>query len=212
MGLPLTTKIIGQPPPGVGGAPDIISLGRYEITQGGPTEWDVMVERLWVSSETVAGIQPGQDRALARKLGGTALFRAVSFRVTGIMAGFPVVELISKGWLATKTAHWSWTRQTQGNLDAFTLGGFSYLKRIMFHSAAVNPTTAALTIPTTRFGLINAVTTPGYSATWPYYVNGATGGFFISSSEWEPLPGSASIGRTIFVYSCLMNNNGTAPV
>lgn len=206
------TRVIGQPPPGIGGSPDIISLGRPQFYQGGPAEWDTMEEKLWVTSEAVAGIQPGQDRALARRLGGTAVFRAVSFRVTGTLAGFPVVVVTSKGWMATKTAHWSWTRQTQGDLDKFTLGGFTYVKRVQFHSTVLNATTAALSIPTTRFGLINATTSPSYSATWPFFLTGATGGFFISSSEWEPLPGSTAIGRSVFVYSCLMNNNGTAPV
>lgn len=204
-------RVIGRPPPGVGGSPDIIPLGAPQFLQGGPTDWDVMEERLWVSSVTAAGIQPGQDRALARRLGGTAVFRAVSFRVTGTLAGYPVVTLTSRGWIATKTEHWSWTRQTQGDLEKFTLGGFAYVKRIRFFSTVVNATTPALAIPVNRFGLVNATVAPVYSSTWPYYLTGSTAGFYISSSEWEPLPASPQIGRSVFVFSCLMNKDGTAP-
>lgn len=205
------TKVIGRPPPGIGNSPDVIFLGQPSFTRN-VDDFDTMEETLWVSNLiTTASIDTGADRTAPRSLAAEAVFRAQGFRQTGRKAGKAVIVLTSKGWLNPKGSYYSWRRNTQGDMDQMTLGGFAYITVTTFLTTQAMLTYSAKIIPSERFGLINSVISPTYMSTWPYYFSGAGPGWFITARSWDPLPGLDSHGKRTTTFACLMNKDGTAP-
>lgn len=137
------TRVIGALPPGRGGAPAVIRLGAPRISRN-DMDWDTMEELLWCSSMTA--LAPGAARSGVTQFT-TDRFIVDSTKVVRFMAGLPVMQVMSKGWAATKASRYQFRRGTTGDDSTFNLDGKVYVTEVAFSATVPAGNFAALAAP-----------------------------------------------------------------
>lgn len=204
--------VIGKAPPGYGDTGPILRIGSPRF-QRSAKDWDTCEEELWVRDLDLAQLVDGYERTDDLMAAGyltrsnTARLFVTGYSISGYKAGRPVIRLMSKGWLKTKSENWSGRRAISGDAETMNLGGFSYATRITFATTASLAITV-LSAPSTNFGLTGTIT-PTYLPDWPYWLSGATAGWFYSGRDIDRLPGNIAICKITDTWSRLMNKDGT---
>ncbi|MES2596380.1 MAG: hypothetical protein V4662_13630 [Verrucomicrobiota bacterium] len=209
------THVIGMTPPGIGETPTVVRIGPPRISRN-DKDWDVMEESLWMKDFTI--IAPGANRSGVTQFT-TDRFIVDSVKVLRYMAGYPVAQVISKGWAGTKAARWDFRRNVTGDANSFNLGGQAYAIATEFQSSLpsgiYNAAGSPGAIPAQRWGMVNAVTTPGsfvpLQGSWGAYYQPGSVGWYIAGREVDTLADGAT-SKFVTTYACYMYTNGTAPV
>ncbi|HEY1048585.1 MAG TPA: hypothetical protein VGE39_02475 [Prosthecobacter sp.] len=191
--------IIGKPPPGVNGD-SIVRIGN-PLFEEVESNFDVMRETLWVTHINHPALAQGSLRSIQSGVPG-ALFQAISKRVVGYKAGRPVVELMSKGWLATKEDTWQYRRNVGGDASNGLVDGFAYAIRTRFTLTRPTGSGTIKVAPVGNlWGFSTSVWNPTYGESWPYFPTGDATGWLRASLEVTELPPQTGICRVVDTFA-----------
>ncbi len=191
--------IIGRPPPGVAGQ-SIIRIGS-PLFEEVPADFDIMREVLWVTGLDHPNLVQGSVRSIQSGLSGS-LFYAYSKRQIGVKAGRPVVELLSKGWMAPKEETWQFRRNVGGDAASGLVDGFAYAIRTRFSLTRPNGNGTIKVAPVgTTWGFGAGVWNPTYGESWPYAPTGDATGWLRASLEVTELPPVTGICKIVDTFA-----------
>lgn len=196
--------IIGRPPPGVNGS-NISRIGP-PLFEEIAADFDIMREVIWVDRINHPALVQGVDRSIQSGVPG-ALFLAFTKRQIGTKAGRPVVELLSKGWLATKEDTWTFRRNVGGDAANGLVDGFAYTIRTSFTLTRSGGNGTIKVAPPVSWGFGTSTWNPTYSGAWPYYPTGDATGWLRASREITELPPQTGICKMVDTFAYDLPNS-----